>query len=249
LYRRRSDPVFNRVCAPVNRWGVARKCPLLSRRVFFKLKTQIKNFLIPHTPFIFLFPWFHWSSKLKIHRPLLLSFGLRGFSACRGGGPLLRYHRMNVVIVGTGYVGLVSGLGYAKLGHRVACVDKDAGRIANLDLGRPPFFEPGLSKLLGEMQEAGHIVFTTDLSNVISGADVVMLAVGTPAKASGEADLSAVFAAAEEIGKVLEHEIVVVTKSTVPVGTNRLLLKKVRSAMRDAGRDDLTELVNIASLP
>ncbi|MFH1253261.1 MAG: UDP-glucose/GDP-mannose dehydrogenase family protein [Candidatus Uhrbacteria bacterium] len=156
---------------------------------------------------------------------------------------------MNVVIIGTGYVGLVSGLGYAKLGHRVVCVDKDANRIANLDLGEPPFFEPGLSDLLREIQEAGRIVFTTDLSGVISGADIIMIAVGTPSRASGEADLSAIFSVAEEIGKNLEHEVVIVTKSTVPVGTNRKIIECVRENMRAAGRSDLADLAVIASMP
>lgn len=156
---------------------------------------------------------------------------------------------MNVVIIGTGYVGLVSGLGYAKLGHRVACVDQDANKIAKLDLGEPPFFEPGLYELLEEMQEAGRVVFTTDLSSVVGGADVIIVAVGTPAKPSGEADLSAIFVVAEEIGRCLEHEAVIVIKSTVPVGTNRKVIERVRESMRSVGRGDLTDLVVIASVP
>lgn len=156
---------------------------------------------------------------------------------------------MNIVVVGAGYVGLVSGLGYAKLGHRVVCVDRDRGKIAKLDLGEPPFFEPGLGELLQETQEAGRITFTSDLSSVIAGAEIIMIAVGTPPLANGEADLSAVFSVAEEIGKCLEHEAVIVIKSTVPVGTGRKVLARVRQGMRAAGRGELAELVLAASAP
>lgn len=156
---------------------------------------------------------------------------------------------MNVVIIGTGYVGLVSGLGYAKLGHRVVCVDRDAGKIAKLDFGEPPFFEPGLHELLQEMQEAGRIIFTSDSASVIGGAEIIMVAVGTPPLASGEADLSAVFSAADEIGRYLDHEAVIVIKSTVPVGTNKKILARVRESMRAAGRSELAELVLIVSAP
>ncbi len=156
---------------------------------------------------------------------------------------------MNLVMIGTGYVGLVSGLGYAKLGHRVACVDVDANKIAKLDLGETPFFEPDLPELLRSTQEAGRIVFTTELDAVIAGADVIAIAVGTPAKTTGEADLSYVFAVAEAIGKSLDHEAVIVMKSTVPVGTNRAVLARVREAMVAAGRGDLASLIQIISLP
>jgi UDPglucose 6-dehydrogenase len=156
---------------------------------------------------------------------------------------------MNIVIVGAGYVGLVSGLGYAKLGHRVACVDKDAAKIAKLDLGEPPFFEPGVFELLQETQEAGRIIFASDLASVIGGAEVVMIAVGTPPLPNGEADLSAVFGVADEIGKNLDHEIIVAIKSTVPVGTNKKVLNRVREGLRAAGRGELAELVLSASVP
>ncbi|MEI6510731.1 MAG: UDP-glucose/GDP-mannose dehydrogenase family protein [Candidatus Uhrbacteria bacterium] len=156
---------------------------------------------------------------------------------------------MNLVMIGTGYVGLVTGLGFAKLGHRVACVDTDAAKVGRLDLGETPFYEPGMPELLREMQEAGRIVFTTDLKSVIGGAEIIMIAVGTPAGKDGFADLSYVEAAADSIGSLLDHEALVVVKSSVPVGTNRAVLDRIRRAMGAAGREALTTIVNVVSLP
>ena len=156
---------------------------------------------------------------------------------------------MNIVVIGTGYVGLVTGLGYAKLGHRVACVDVDAGKVARLDHGEPPFFEPGLAELLRETQETGSVVFTTDLASVMGTADVVLIAVGTPPAPGGEADLSFVLRAAEQVGACLDHEAVVAVKSTVPVGTNHRVLERVRAAMEAAGAGEAAGLVHGASLP
>ena len=156
---------------------------------------------------------------------------------------------MNIVIIGTGYVGLVTGLGFAKLGHQVACVDIDSAKISRLDMGEPPFFEAGLKELLMAMQEVGKIVFTTDLSPVLGSADIVMIAVWTPAQATGDVNLSSVFGAAETIGRWLNHEVLIVVKSTVPVGTNRLVLERVRNAMVQAGRGDKKDLVTVASVP
>ncbi|MBU0646374.1 UDP-glucose/GDP-mannose dehydrogenase family protein [Patescibacteria group bacterium] len=156
---------------------------------------------------------------------------------------------MNIVIIGTGYVGLVSGLGLAKLGHRVACVDTDESKIQRLDMGEPPFFEPGLSELLHDMQNTGHVVFTSNIAEVLADAEIIILAVGTPPGRNGEADLSYLFTAAESIGQNLEHEAIVVVKSTVPVGTNRQVIDRIRSVMKERGRDDLSPLVQIASVP
>ena len=156
---------------------------------------------------------------------------------------------MRIVIVGTGYVGLVTGLGYAKLGHRVACVDIDSAKIARLDTGEPPFFEPGLRELLGEMQERGSIMFTTELASVIQDAELILIATQTPATVTGEANLSSVFAVAESIGRLLDHEAIIVVKSTVPVGTNRRVIETVRQGMQMAGHGDIAPLVQIASLP
>ncbi|NQV89608.1 MAG: UDP-glucose/GDP-mannose dehydrogenase family protein [Parcubacteria group bacterium] len=156
---------------------------------------------------------------------------------------------MNLVMIGTGYVGLTTGVGFASLGNNVACVDTNAEKISQLDLGKVPFFEPGVQDALSRVQEQGKIVFTTDLESVIGGADIVMLAVGTPSTRTGEANLSYLFSAAEGVGKHLDHEVVIVTKSTVPVGTNRQVLAAVKKGLIEAGREELTSLINIVSLP
>jgi UDPglucose 6-dehydrogenase len=156
---------------------------------------------------------------------------------------------MNIVIIGTGYVGLTSALGYTQLGHRVACVDVDAAKIAQLDLGHVPFYEAGLADVLHVAQEAGTIIFTTDLASVLTEAELVLFAVGTPSTSTGEANLSFLDQAAKQVGQSLDHEALLVIKSTVPVGTNRRILKIVRDTMSEAGRSDLTSLIQIASLP
>lgn len=156
---------------------------------------------------------------------------------------------MNIVIIGAGYVGLTTGLGFTKLGHRVACVDIDADKIAKLDLGEIPFYEVGLQELLVESQESGAIVFTTNLSSVVSEAQVIIFAVGTPATSTGEANLSFLFNAAEQVGHLLDHEALMVVKSTVPVGTNRQVLTKIREGLNEVGRTDLSSLIQIVSIP
>lgn len=152
-------------------------------------------------------------------------------------------------MIGTGYVGLTTGLGYAALGHRVVCVDKDTDKIAKLDFGQAPFYEPGLEEILKTLQENGQIIFTTDLSSVIESANVLMITVQTSPKTDGRADLSHVEAVAEEIGDLLNHEALVVLKSTVPVGTNRRVLQIIRDRLSQKGKVDLAELIHIASVP
>ena len=129
---------------------------------------------------------------------------------------------MRIAIVGAGYVGLVSGACFAEFGTQVVCVDKDAGRVASLSRGEIPIFEPGLEPLVAGNLEAGRLSFTYDLSEACAGAAAVFIAVGTPSRrGDGHADLSYVFAAAREIALHAAPETVVVTKSTVPVGTAR----------------------------
>ena len=127
---------------------------------------------------------------------------------------------MKVAMIGTGYVGLVSGACFAEFGHTVVCVDKDAGKIERLQNGEIPIFEPGLDALVAGNAEARRLGFTTELAPAVDGADAVFIAVGTPSRrGDGHADLTYVFAAAEEIADALDHYAVIVTKSTVPVGT------------------------------
>lgn len=127
---------------------------------------------------------------------------------------------MKIAMIGTGYVGLVSGTCFADFGHDVVCVDKDQAKIDALLAGRMPIYEPGLESLVANNVAAGRLSFTTDIAEGVKGADAVFIAVGTPSRrGDGHADLTYVHAAAREIGEALEGDCVVVTKSTVPVGT------------------------------
>lgn len=129
---------------------------------------------------------------------------------------------MKIIIIGAGYVGLVSGVCFSDFGHDVICVEKDAHKLSMLAKGEIPIYEPGLDSLLAKNVEAGRITFTNDLSGSIKGADAVFIAVGTPTRrGDGHADLTYVFQTAKEIADTMPPGIVVVTKSTVPVGTNR----------------------------
>jgi UDPglucose 6-dehydrogenase len=126
---------------------------------------------------------------------------------------------MRVVMIGTGYVGLVSGVCFADFGHQVTCVDKDVGKIASLRAGVMPIYEPGLEAVAQRTMAEGRLVFDTDGGPAISRADAVFIAVGTPSRrGDGHADLTYVYAAAEEVAALVEGFTVVVTKSTVPVG-------------------------------
>src|SRR4051812_19497299 len=122
-------------------------------------------------------------------------------------------------MVGSGYVGLVSGACFADFGHEVVCIDKDADKVAALKAGRIPIFEPGLEDLVATNVRAGRLSFTTDLADGVRGAEAVFIAVGTPSRrGDGFADLSYVYAAAGEIAAAMDGFTTVVTKSTVPVG-------------------------------
>ncbi|GAA5075707.1 UDP-glucose/GDP-mannose dehydrogenase family protein [Roseibacterium beibuensis] len=138
---------------------------------------------------------------------------------------------MKITMIGTGYVGLVSGVCFSDFGHDVICVDKDPRKIEMLNAGQVPIFEPGLDALMEKNVEAGRLSFTTDLATAVDGADAVFIAVGTPTRrGDGHADLSYVMAAAEEVAKALTGYAVIVTKSTVPVGTNRKVKQVVAKA-------------------
>jgi len=145
---------------------------------------------------------------------------------------------MRITMIGTGYVGLVSGVCFSDFGHDVVCVDKDPAKIEMLNAGEVPIYEPGLDALMAKNVEAGRLSFTTDLAAGVDGADAVFIAVGTPTRrGDGHADLTYVMAAAEEVAQALTGYAVIVTKSTVPVGTNRKVKQAVAKANPSAEFD------------
>ncbi|SLN35342.1 UDP-glucose dehydrogenase family protein [Pseudooctadecabacter jejudonensis] len=138
---------------------------------------------------------------------------------------------MKIAVIGTGYVGLVSGVCFSDFGHDVVCVDKDPAKIEMLEAGQVPIYEPGLEDLMAKNVEAGRLTFTMDLPSAIDGAEAVFIAVGTPTRrGDGHADLTFVMAVAEEIAHAAKDYTVIVTKSTVPVGTNRKVKQTVHKA-------------------
>ena len=148
---------------------------------------------------------------------------------------------MRIAIIGTGYVGLVSGACFSDFGHHVTCVDKDEGKIGALEKGVMPIFEPGLDQLVARNVAAGRLAFTTRLSEGVQGAEAIFIAVGTPSRrGDGHADLSYVYGAAREIGALVDGPAVVVTKSTVPVGTG----DEVERILREVAPDALVSVVS-----
>ena len=138
---------------------------------------------------------------------------------------------MHIAMIGTGYVGLVSGACLSEFGHQVVCVDKDAAKVTSLRAGVIPIFEPGLDEVVAANVKAGRLSFETDIATAVKSAGAVFIAVGTPSRrGDGHADLTYVFAAAEEIALALTDYTVVVTKSTVPVGTSRKVEEIIRKA-------------------
>lgn len=145
---------------------------------------------------------------------------------------------MRVAMIGTGYVGLVSGACFSEFGVDVVCVDKDASKIEGLKQGRMPIYEPGLEVLVERNVAAGRLSFTTDLAEGVKDADAVFIAVGTPSRrGDGHADLSYVYAAAEEIARAVTGYTVIVTKSTVPVGTGSEVERIIKQTRPDADVD------------
>lgn len=150
---------------------------------------------------------------------------------------------IKICMIGTGYVGLVTGVCLADFGNDVVCVDIDAHRIKQLHDGEMPIYEPGLREIVRRNYASGRLSFTTDLAAAVSVADVVFIAVGTPSRDDGSTDLSYIFAAAEQVGKQLSDYTVIVQKSTVPAGTTR----KVAATIADAAPAGAT--VDIVSNP
>ncbi|AWD22716.1 UDP-glucose dehydrogenase family protein [Fuscovulum blasticum] len=148
---------------------------------------------------------------------------------------------MRIAVVGAGYVGLVSGVCFSDFGHEVVCIDSDPDKILQLRQGVVPIYEPGLEDLLARNLASGRLTFTTDMAQAVDGAEAVFIAVGTPTRrGDGHADLSYVMAAAADIGRALTGYAVVVTKSTVPVGTNR----KVAAVLREANPQARFDMVS-----
>jgi UDPglucose 6-dehydrogenase len=146
---------------------------------------------------------------------------------------------MRIAMIGTGYVGLVSGACLSEFGHEVICVDKDPAKIATLRQGGIPIYEPGLDEIVAANVRSGRLSFTTDLKEAVSNAEVIFIGVGTPSRrGDGHADLTYVYAAAEEIAKALTGYTVIVTKSTVPVGTSRAI-EKIIKATRPSAQFDM----------
>ena len=148
---------------------------------------------------------------------------------------------MKVVMIGTGYVGLVTGTCFAESGNDVTCVDVDQQKIDMLRRGEVPIYEPGLAEMIHRNTAAGRLHFTSDLPTPVSAADCVFVAVGTPQGASGAADLSNVFAVVEALAPCLREGAVVIIKSTVPVGTCR----RIQQLLSDRAQRD----VDVASNP
>lgn len=154
---------------------------------------------------------------------------------------------MKIAIVGTGYVGLVTGTCFAEMGTEVYCVDIDQKKIENLKNGIIPIFEPGLDEMVERNHKAGRLHFTTDLSAVLNDVDIVFSAVGTPPDEDGSADLKYVLEVARTVGKNLNKYMVIVTKSTVPVGTAKLVKKTIQEELDKRGLSDLK--FDVASNP
>ena len=154
---------------------------------------------------------------------------------------------MNIAIVGTGYVGLVSGTCFAEMGIDVTCVDVDVPKIEALRNGQVPIYEPGLEELIRRNTAAGRLHFTTALSDVARDVEIVFCAVGTPAGEDGSADLSHVLEVARDFGRSIEGYALFVTKSTVPVGTSELVRREISAELARRGRQDLS--FDVASNP
>lgn len=144
---------------------------------------------------------------------------------------------MKIVVVGTGYVGLVSGSCFAEMGVTVACVDVDAAKISRISRGDIPIYEPGLDELVERNVREGRLSFTTELSEAMKDAGIVFIAVGTPQDEDGSADLSYVMEVAREIGECMDHYVLVVTKSTVPVGSSEKVRARIEEVLAERNAD------------
>jgi len=152
-------------------------------------------------------------------------------------------------MIGLGYVGLTTGLGFAKLGATVVGVEVSKQKLDQLKQGEIPFFENGLPEMLKEMMNSRYFLLSDNLTEALSGAEVIIIAVGTPPDSNGRADLSSVFAVAQNLSKELNHSCLLIIKSTVPVGTNRKVLQIVCDGLVARGKEEVAVKMGIASLP
>ena len=134
----------------------------------------------------------------------------------------------NITVIGTGYVGLVSGAGLSDFGNQVVCADIDESKIRLLKTGKIPIFEPGLKEVVERNVKSGRLSFTTDVAKAIRDSEVIFIGVGTPEGNNGEADLSAIFSVAEMIGNNLNDYKIICTKSTVPIGTGQKIISIIK---------------------
>ena len=139
---------------------------------------------------------------------------------------------MRVAVVGAGYVGLVTGACLSQTGNEVTMVDADADRVATLVASRMPFYEPGLEELIARNREAGRLSFTTDVAGAVAKAEVVFLAVGTPSLPDGQVDMQAMEAATRQVAEAMTAYVVIVMKSTVPVGTHERIRRVIAQVTR-----------------
>ena len=146
---------------------------------------------------------------------------------------------MKICVVGTGYVGLVTGTCFAEKGHTVCCIDIDEERIGKLKKGISPIYEPGLDELIERNQREGRLFFSTKIRDGLEGTQLCFIAVGTPPADDGRADLAQVLAAIDDIGSELSHSCYIVVKSTVPVGTGTLLCKRIKNHLRERGMEKI----------
>lgn len=163
---------------------------------------------------------------------------LDAFRAYRNSNNYLTDIMKNITVIGTGYVGLVSGAGISDFGHQVSCVDIDESKIASLKKGEIPIYEQGLESLVKRNVDANRLTFSSDVSNAIKDADVVFIAVGTPQDDEGNADISAVLKVAETIGSSLNGYKVICTKSTVPIGTGRKVIEAINKTSGPSAQFD-----------
>ena len=156
---------------------------------------------------------------------------------------------MNITVIGSGYVGLVTGTCLAALGHRVVCLDADDAKIAQLNKGVIPIYEPGLKELVDKHSNTGALHFTSDTSMAIHWGDVLYVAVGTPSDENGDADLQHVLRVANSIGEHMSSFKVVINKSTVPVGTAKRVSARISHAMRKRGYKSPSQFFSVVSNP